>query len=124
MEIEGKITQVLPEQSGEGRNGTWKKQEFILETMKDKFPKQVCISTWGDVIDQLKAHSINAEVRAYIDVSSREYNGRWYTDVKAWKIDALQTGGASGSQRAADPASAPLPEAPPAGEAEDDDLPF
>ena len=50
MDISGKIIQFLQVQSGQGKNGTWKKQEFILET-GDNYPKKVCIAVWGDKID-------------------------------------------------------------------------
>ena len=32
MEINGKIIELLPEKSGQSANGTWRKQEYILET--------------------------------------------------------------------------------------------
>jgi len=32
MEIQGKIIQVLPEQTGQGKNGPWKKNRFVVET--------------------------------------------------------------------------------------------
>ena len=51
MELEGKVIQINPLQSGEGRNGTWKKQEFIIETTS-QYPKKVCVTVWGDKIDQ------------------------------------------------------------------------
>lgn len=84
MEITGKIIQILPEETGEGRNGTWKKQNFVLET-QDQYPKKVCISVWGDKID-LNQFGENAVITASINIESREYNNRWYTDVKAWRI--------------------------------------
>ena len=85
MEIQGKVIQILPEASGQGRNGTWRKQEFILET-PGQYPKKVCIVLWGDRIDEFKLQ-VGEDVTASVDVESREFNGRWYTDVKAWKID-------------------------------------
>ncbi len=85
MEIEGKIIQINPVQSGESRNGTWKKQEFIIET-KGQYPKKVCIVAWGDKIDQF-ALKENEDVKVSIDIESREFNGRWYTDVKAWRVE-------------------------------------
>lgn len=85
MEISGKIIQVLDEQSGTGRNGVWKKQDFILET-KSQYPKKVCLTVWGDKIEQFNMKE-GDEVTAGIEIESREYNGRWYTDVKIWKVD-------------------------------------
>ena len=88
MEIEGTVISLLPMQSGQGKNGVWKKQEFILET-PGQYPKKVCVSLWGEKVDENKL-SIGDKVSASINIESREYNGRWYTDVRAWKV-AKQT---------------------------------
>ncbi len=87
MELEGKIIQINPLQSGQGKNGTWKKQEFIVET-KSQYPKKVCITAWGDKIDQFGLQP-NEDVKVHIELESREFNSRWYTDVRAWKVDKL-----------------------------------
>ncbi len=87
MELTGNILQLMPEVNGQGRNGnTWRKREFILE-IPGQYPKKVCISVWGEKIDQFPLQA-GAQVTASIDVESREYNGRWYTEVKAWKVQA------------------------------------
>jgi len=100
MEITGQIIQLLPEVTGTGRSGnSWRKQEFILET-RGQYPRKVCMSLWGDKIDQFSLQS-GAEITASVEVESREYNGRWYTDVRAWKIAAAQAGvGPAGSPSA------------------------
>jgi hypothetical protein len=85
MEIKGKIVNVLDEISGNGRNGTWRKREYILET-EGSFPKKVCLTVWGDKIDQFGIQE-GDQVVASIEIESREYNNRWYTDVKAWKVE-------------------------------------
>lgn len=87
MEIKGKIIKILPLQSGEGRNGQWRKQEFVLE-FGDQYPKIVCFSLRGNRIDQFPLE-LNEQVVVYFDLESREYNGRYYTDVKAWKIEKV-----------------------------------
>lgn len=84
MEISGKVISLLPEQTGNGRNGAWRKRDFILET-SSKYPKKVCVSVWGDKIDQFNLKE-GQLVTVSVEVESREYNGKWYTDVKAWKI--------------------------------------
>src|SRR5690606_337485 len=84
MEISGTVVSLLPLQSGQGKNGTWKKQEFILET-PGQYPKKVCLSLWGDKVDENRL-SPGDKITASINIESREYDGRWYTDVRAWKI--------------------------------------
>lgn len=92
MELSGKIIQKLPEVGGTSKSGnSWKKQEYILET-PGQYAKKVCVSVWGDKIDQF-AISEGENVTMSIDVESREYNGRWYTEVKAFKVD--RNGGGS-----------------------------
>ena len=85
MEIKGKIVSILEMQTGEGTNGTWKKQEYIIETLDSKYPKRVCVSVWGDKIDEFV---IKAEetITASIEIESREYNGKWYTNIQAWRV--------------------------------------
>ncbi|WP_315819285.1 DUF3127 domain-containing protein [Paraflavitalea speifideaquila] len=91
------------------------KQEFILETA-DTYPKKVCIAVWGDKID-MSGVTPGAQVTVSFDVESREFNGRWYTDVKAWKVVAGNKSGGGASE----PVQS-FQNIPPSGG--DDDLPF
>lgn len=84
MEITGRIIQILELTSGEGKNGTWKKQSFILET-EGQYPKKVCITLFGEKIEK-NPITAGETITASIEVESREFNGRWYTDIKAWRI--------------------------------------
>jgi len=86
LELTGKLVAKLPQQSGQGKNGTWVKQEFVMET-QDQFPKKVCISLWGDKAKDVDSISIGETLKASINIESREFNGRWYTDVRAWRIE-------------------------------------
>lgn len=113
MEITGKVLQILPLVTGNGRNGEWRKQEFILET-PGKYPKQVCIALWGDRIAEATLNE-GEELKAMIDVQSREHNGRWYTEVRAWKIERPDS-------QVRNDENAQFIDVPP--DQEEDDLPF
>lgn len=115
MEVKGKVIQLLQLQTGMGKKGVWKKQEFILET-QSQYPKKVCLSVWGDKIDQfaLKPGDL---VTASVELESREYNGRWYTEARAWKVDKA---GGRGSDGPPPPAEEPFM----ADSSASDDLPF
>ena len=93
MQLTAKLVQVLPLQTGAGKNGQWKKQDIIVET-EGQYPKKVCVSIWGDKINE-QVLKTGAMLNISFDVESREYNGRWYTDVKAWRVEP---GGAAGVQ--------------------------
>jgi Domain of unknown function (DUF3127) len=115
MQITAKLVQLLPLQSGTGKNGQWKKQDIIVET-EATYPKKICVSVWGDKIDasQLQPGSL---LKIDFDVESREYNSRWYTDVKAWKIEVAGNTSPAGSERLAGNTG-------PENTSNDDDLPF
>lgn len=126
MNISGKVVQVLPIQSGTSKAGNpWQKQEFVLE-QGGQYPRKVCISLFGDNV--AKIPQVGQDVMVSVDIDSREFNGRWYTEIKAWNI--VQTGAQQAApapqQVATAPAAAPAqPQpapAPQAGVA--DDLPF
>lgn len=116
MELTGTLVEVLPLQTGQGKNGTWKKQNIVVET-EGQYPKKVCISIWGDKIDDSQLRTGN-KLTISFDIESREYNGRWYTDVKAWKV-ATANGGTSAPKEQAPMETFSAP--PINGE---DDLPF
>ena len=89
MNLKAKLIKVLPLQSGISKNGEWKKQDIIVET-DGQYPKKICISIWGDKIDNSVLKEGN-ELDISFDIESREYNERWYTDIKAWKITLLNS---------------------------------
>lgn len=84
MEISGKIIIVNPVLSGESKNGTWKKQDFVIET-DSQYPKKICFSLWGDKISKLES-VVGDKVTVSFDVESKEFNGKWFTEAKAWMI--------------------------------------
>ena len=83
MEITVKVHKLLPLQTGEGKNGIWKKQDILVET-DATYPKKICISIWGDKINE--SHLIPGNMlKIEFEMESREYNGKWYTNVNAIK---------------------------------------
>ena len=88
MEIIGKLIQKLPMQSGISKTGnSWQKQEFVIETM-EQYPRKICANLWGDKTAVLETLNIDDKIVMSFDLESREFNGKWYTDVKAWKVEA------------------------------------
>ena len=85
MQLTAKLFQILPIQTGTGKNGEWRKQDIIVET-DGQFAKKICISIWGDKINE-GILNVGNNLKIDFDIESREYNGKWYTDVKAWKVE-------------------------------------
>ena len=107
MEVVGKIIQVLPAQEGVGRNGNpWRVQPYVLETL-DQYPRKVHFEVFGE--DRIKQNPCELDqlVTVSFDIESREFNGRWYTSIRAWKIQQGDT-----TQAVAPVAAAPAQAAP------------
>lgn len=133
MEITGKIIQVLPEVGGVSKAGNeWKKQEYVLET-HDQYPKKVCFQIFGaDKITQA-AIQPGEELTVSFDIDSREYQGRWFTSINAWKVDRPMAAASQAAPMGVTPdnfapasaPTAPASSAPDFGPANPiDDLPF
>ncbi len=88
LEIEGKIITKLPVQNGTSARGPWSKQEFVIEYQDGNYPTQICMNVWGeDKVKDLEKFQAGETVKVSFNLSSREYNGRWYSDIRAWRIE-------------------------------------
>ena len=132
MEIIGKAIAALPVKSGVSqRNGEqWQSREYVIET-QEQYPKKICFEVFGT--DKLKEFNIRSNdlIKVYFDISAREYNGKWYNSIRAWKVEHVnpqsQTTETTQVQTSAPvqaQAPAPAPAAAPVAQESDDDLPF
>ena len=122
MEITGKTIAVLPERGGVSKTGNdWKMQEYVLET-QEQFPKKLCFNVFG--ADKISQFNIQAgdELTVSFDINAREYNGRWYNDIRAWRVER----GAAPAAAETPVINAPKVEVPDFSKAanDPDDLPF
>ena len=123
MVIEGKIIKKLPLQEGVSARGNWKKQDFVVET-PGQITRKICISCWGDLIDELNQMNDGMMVKAHVNIESREYNEKWYTDVKVWRFEKE---GSTPSNTAPNAISTTEPDNSVAGmsfSSDDEELPF
>ena len=120
MEVKGKIIQKFDLQSGTSKAGNpWKKQNYLLETL-DSFPRKIYFDFFGDRADQFNLN-VGDMITLSFDIECREYQGRYYTDIRGWKAEKID-------ENAPATAPAPIP-APPAPDmnfeqTQEDDLPF
>ncbi len=141
MEFTGRIIKALEPRTGvSSRTGNpWKMQDFVIEETMGQFPKRMVFNVFGE--DNLNRFNIQEgqELTVSFDINAREYNGRWYNDVRVWNVmaasqpqPAVGVQPAVGAQAAAQPV-APFPPADPVSSAQvsfentpDDssDLPF
>ena len=85
-EIQGKVIAVLPTQSGQGKNGEWVKNSFVIEWQDNGYKQLLCLEVVGaDKFEKMKnAVKVGCDVRCKFSVSSREWNGKYYTTAACW----------------------------------------
>ena len=113
LNISGIVLSILPLQSGTSKAGKqWQKQDFILEK-QGQYPRKVCVCLFGDNVEKFPLQ-VGQSVTASVDIESREFNGRWYTDVRAWNVvyNDQQQGAPAPAPTATAPTAQPTATAP------------
>ena len=136
MEFEGIVFKVLPETSGTSARGEWFRQDVVFEVQTGSpYPRKACVKFFNKR-DEVARLVVGAAYNVTFDIESREYNGRWYTDVIARRIEPKAATQPQYSEPlpttsaapAAAPAAAPMPTEEPAMPSQSaptiDDLPF
>ena len=91
LSVKGKVQQILKPESGVSRAGKeWKKQEFVIET-EEQYPRKICFTLFGEKVSLIDGLSAGQEVEVSFNMESREYNGRWFHNINAWKIEKPET---------------------------------
>ena len=123
MDLSGNVIAVLEPRGGVSKTGNpWKVQEYVIET-HDQYPRRMCFDVFGeDKITQFNIQ-VGEELTVHFDVDAREWQGRWFNSIRAWKVERV-------SAQQSTPVDAGVP-FPPMNAApvdfsgdEKDDLPF
>lgn len=123
MEFEGTVFAILPLVKGQSARGEWMKQEVVFE-LPGEFSRKVCVGFWGDRAQDAGGLKPGEVIAVSANVESREYNGRWFTEVRAWKMNRKAPQASAQGGGALPPLDAMPPENFGAGSGEVDDLPF
>lgn len=140
--IIGRLIKILPTVSGESASGNaWVRGGFVIE-VGDDYPKKVAFSTFGEErTAAVNGLQVGRKVQVTYSPESREYNDKWYTDLRCTKIEVFAQAQPTeqpvaaypyaAPAQTAQPATAPAPAYPqnpapaaPAMMPQDDDLPF
>ena len=127
MELAGKVIAVLEPRGGVSKTGNeWKVQEYVIET-HDQYPRRMCFDVFGaDKIQQFNIQ-MGEELNVSFDIDAREWQGRWFTSIRAWKVERV-----GATQQMVSPTVTPEPvpsnpggfTSPDGGTSDGDDLPF
>lgn len=135
MEFDGTVFKIMPVTKGTSARGDWQRQDVVFDMQDGNFTRKLSVTFFNrpDDVAQLREGST---YHVSVNIESREYNGRWYTDVRAWRLQALQPQapapandpmppfGPEPTYAPASTAATAAPAAPTAATKEEDDLPF
>lgn len=120
MEFEGTVYKIMPVTKGTSARGEWQRQDVVFDYADGTYQRKICV-TFFNKPEEVARLSEGAAFNVSVNIESREYNGRWFTDIRAWRIQPKQVQQAAPAQDlppiAEEPSFASTP-------AEVDDLPF
>ena len=93
MELAGRVIAVLEARSGLAKTtgNPWMIQDYVIET-HEQFPRRMVFNVFGEEkIKQLNIQ-LGEEINVFFDINAREYQGRWYNDIRAWRVDRVTPG--------------------------------
>jgi len=118
MELEGRIIKVMDTQSFDSG---FTKREFVVNTYKENYPQDIKFEVYKEKCEALDSFVAGDGVKVEFNLRGNEYNGKYYVNLQAWKIEKqaaeVDAALASAPQEIASPSMADMPDSP-------DDLPF
>lgn len=89
MDFEGKVLEILPAVSGQSARGTWERQTVIFEQPQKQYGKEIAV-TFMNKAQEVASLRVGETYTVSFDMESRKFNDRWYTDIRAWRVQPLQ----------------------------------
>ena len=87
MKITVKLVKKLDRETGTAKSGkSWEKQSILIEQSGTEYNKEVVVSFFGDKVKSIRDIEEGSEVSVSINLSSREYNGKYYHNIDGWFI--------------------------------------
>ena len=112
MEFEGTVFRIWPATTGTSARGEWHRQDVVFEMPDGNFSRKICVTFFNKQSDVERLREGDSYTVS-VNIESREFNGKWYTDVRAWRIQPKQTAPAAPAMEPSYGAPAPMPAAAP-----------
>lgn len=119
-ELNGKVKLVMDAKT---ISPTFTVREFVVTVDDGKYPQDIALQVVNDKVSLLDSLSEGQGVKVSFDIRGREYNGRYFNNLQAWKVET-EEGGASPASAAAADDRPPIPDDAEAPGEFDDDIPF
>jgi hypothetical protein len=126
FEVEGKLHKIFPTES---KSASFQAREFVLEVPDGNYPQMIKFQAVQDRCTMLDGYQEGDRVKVSFDLRGREWNGKYLTNLNAWRMEKAGESGSAKPQADQRFPEDPFPnynEAPPAPTTGGnlDDLPF
>lgn len=91
MELDLVVYKLLDVVSGTSSRGQWQKRDVVFD-MPDEYNPKICITFFGDKMNEVAMLAPGDKVTVSFNISSREYNGRWFTEARGWRVRPTSVG--------------------------------
>ena len=115
FEVEGKLHKIF---DTEQKTDNFRAREFVLEVVDGQYPQMVKFQLTQDKCELLDGQNEGDEIKVHFDLRGREWNGKYFTNLNAWRIESGAT------EQAAPPAAMADSNPPPGNEQDYDEIPF
>ena len=88
FEIQGKLHKVFP---SENKSGNFQSRDFVIEVESGQYPQLIKFQLTQDRCDLIDAYSEGEEIKVSFDIRGREWDGKYFTNLNAWRLNRLST---------------------------------
>lgn len=123
MDFEGKVLEILPAVTGQSARGQWERQTVIFEQPQKQYGKEIAV-TFMNKGQEVASLRVGENYIVSFDMESRKFNERWYTDIRAWRIQPVQAAAQPHVESVPPFVEEPMPAAGGSSVGVVDDMPF
>lgn len=85
FEISGKVVKIFDVES---KTASFQARDFVIETSTDRYPQMIKFQLTQDRCSIVDNYKEGDDLKVYFDLRGREWNGKYFTNLNAWKVEA------------------------------------
>lgn len=121
FEVEGRLHKKF---DTENKTDSFQAREFVIEINNGNYPQFIKFQLTQDRCPMVDPYNEGDQIKVHFDLRGREWNGRYFTNLNAWRIENAAAAPAENTQPAGGDMSFPSASDEPAVTSNNDDLPF
>lgn len=107
FEVQGKLHKVFP---SENKSGSFQAREFVIEVESGQYSQLIKFQLTQDRCDLIDSYSEGEEIQVHFDLRGREWDGKYFTNLNAWRLNRPSFTGKTDSDKPAQDEVSSLPD--------------